>query len=171
MQDERYFMEINPFDKIDEIMEAFKDFSPKIFTKTDDGYDWLEEDDSKCIVFANSYGGQSLEIDVGDMGEFTLCYDWHAHYANYQYDYDLMIERIRDIFENRICCGNITDSEGKWFGSGYFDKAEIQNTIIENFTYTFGEKEFSDHLIKSGYTVTYTFWNPIDNKTITVKPE
>lgn len=166
MKDERYYMEINPFDKIDEILEIFKHLSPQVFVKTNEGYDWLEEDDSKCIVFTNPYGGEALEIAAGDRGEFTLYYNGHAHYANYQYDYDLMIERIRDIFENNICAGTLTDGNGKWYGSGYFDKNDISAPPQKVFEFVFKEKEFYNHLTAVGYSVKYSFWNPIDDKSV-----
>ena len=165
MKDDRYFMELNALDKIDDVLEIFKEYSPCVFLKTDEGYDWMEEDHSKCIVFANPYGGESLEIVVGDRDEFTLCYNGHAHYANYQYDYDLMIERIRDIFCNRICAGTLTDNSGKWYGSGYFDKNEIAEQPQKVFEFVFKEKEFYEHLTRVGYKVKYEFWNPADNIT------
>jgi hypothetical protein len=31
-----------PIDKIGEMMSMFKDFSPKLFSKNDEGYDWIE---------------------------------------------------------------------------------------------------------------------------------
>jgi hypothetical protein len=103
---------------------------------------------------------------VGDRDEFTLCYNGHAHYANYQYDYDLMIERIRDIFGNRICAGTLTDNSCKWYGRGYFDKNEIAEQLQKVFEFVFKEKEFYEHLTVVGYKVKYEFWNPADNITI-----
>ena len=166
MKDERRFIEINPFNKIDEILDIFKQHNPRVFMNTDKGYDWIEEDDSKCIVFENPYGGESLEILVGDFGEFTLYFNQHAHYDSYQYDYDLMIKTIRDIFCNRICAGRIEDKNGKWYGGGYFDKSEITEQPQKVFEYIFKHKEFFDHLTKVGYKVKYCFWNPIDDITI-----
>ncbi len=164
--DERYYMEIDPFDKINEILESFKSYAPKVFSKTDKGFDWMEEDHSKCIAFKNPYGGEDLEIVVGDRGEFTLYYKGHAHYANYQYDYDLMIERVRDIFNNNICTGYLTDRNAKWYGSGYFKKSKIAEPVQKVFEFVFKEKEFYNHLTATGYKVEYIFWNPIYNKTI-----
>ena len=47
---DKCYIEINPIDKIGEMMSMFKDFSPKLFSKNYEGYDWIEEDDSKCII-------------------------------------------------------------------------------------------------------------------------
>ena len=35
MKDDRYFMELNALDKIDEVLEIFKEYSPCVFLKTD----------------------------------------------------------------------------------------------------------------------------------------
>ena len=70
--DNRYYIEIIALDKVTEIVDIFKEYNPHIFSKTDKGYEWLEEDDSKCIVIDNPYYDEALEIVVGDMGEFML---------------------------------------------------------------------------------------------------
>ncbi|MDY4886578.1 MAG: hypothetical protein SO533_02915 [Eubacteriales bacterium] len=77
-----------------------------------------------------------------------------------------MVERIRDIFFNRICAGTLTDNNGKWYGSGYFDKNEIEEQPQKVFEFVFKEKEFYNHLTKVGYRVKYEFWNRVDNITI-----
>lgn len=164
--DDRYYIEIQVLDKVEEILDVFKEYSPKVYSKTDSGYDWLEEDDSKCIVFENPNYDQQIEIDVGDMSEFSLFFaKSHVHYANYQLDYDQLIECIRNILNNDVCAGVITDSNGKWYGSTFCDKEEIIKKPQEVFEFVFKEKEFCDKLTSHGYKIEYTFWNPKDNKT------
>lgn len=61
------------------------------------------------------------------MGEFMLFFaKSHAHYSNYQLDYDQMLERIKEILMNNFCAGVITDNEGNWFGSAFFDKEDVK---------------------------------------------
>ena len=67
------YIEINPIDKIDEMTSIFKDYSPKVFSKNDEGYDWIEEDDSKCIVLFNPFYDNNLEI-LGRAEEITFRY-------------------------------------------------------------------------------------------------
>ena len=160
----RYYIEIVALDKITEIVDTFKEYNPHIFSKTDEGYEWLEEDDSKCIVLDNPYYDEALEIVVGDMDEFRLSFaKSHTHYSNYQLDYDQMIERIKEILMNNLCAGAITDNEGNWFGSAFFDKNDVKKAPQSTFDFVFKEKEFADKLLSSGYKVEYSFWNPIDN--------
>lgn len=160
-------IEINPIDKIDEIMSIFKDFSPKLFSKNDEGYDWIKEDDSKCIVFLNPFCEDNLEINVGDMGEFTLYFGWsHTHYLSYQLDYEELISMVKNILNNKACAGVLFDTQEKWFGSGIFQKEEINKEVTEIFNFVFKEKEFRNKLLKSGYVVKYMFWNPTENKLI-----
>ena len=164
--DKRY-IEINPIDKIDEMMSMFKDFSPKLFSKNDEGYDWIEEDDSKCIVFLNPFCEDNLEINVGDMGEFTLYFgSSHAHYSSYQSDYEELISRIKSILNNEVCAGVLFDTQENWFGSGMFQKEEVTKDVTEVFNFVFKEKEFRNKLLKSGYIVKYTFWNPTESKVL-----
>ena len=165
--DNRYYIEIIALDKVAEILDTFKEYNPHIFSKTDEGYEWLEEDDSKCIVLDNPHYEETLEIVVGDMGEFMLFFaKSHAHYSNYQLDYEQMIERIKGILTNNFCAGVITDNEGNWFGSAFFDKDDIKKAPQSTFDFVFKEKEFADKLLSKGYKVEYSFWNPIDNSVI-----
>ena len=53
--DDKYYQEINPLEKEEELLSYFKEYGPKSFGKTDDGYDWIEEDEAKCIVLFNPY--------------------------------------------------------------------------------------------------------------------
>ena len=70
--DERYYIQIEVLDKIDELLEIFKEYSPKIFSNSDEGYDWIEEDFSRCLVIENPYYDENIELDIGDGGEFCL---------------------------------------------------------------------------------------------------
>lgn len=57
------------------------------------------------------------------MDEFILLFAKnHNHYANYQLDYDQLIECIKNILNNNVCAGVITDSNGKWYGSAFLIK-------------------------------------------------
>ena len=106
---------INPLEKIDEIISLFKDYNPKIFSNLDKGYEWIMEDDYKCIVFFNPYSDNNLTINVGDMGEFTLYFNnLHTHYLPYQTEYEYLIDTIKNILDNNVCCGYIEDKNGEW---------------------------------------------------------
>ena len=163
-----FFVEINPFDKIDEIITKFSAYNPTVFSKQDKGYDWLEEEYAKCIVFVNPHYNRNIEIDIGDRDEFTLYFaDNHNHYANYQYDYELMIDSLAKLLTNVTCAGTITDSNGKWYGSQWVEKEEITMDPEQVFDYVFKYPEFSKKLHKNGYTITYDFWDPQNNKVLT----
>ncbi len=156
-------IEINPIDKCDELSERFKEYNPQMFLNTDDGYDWMGDGD-KCIVISNPYGGDDIKITIESFGEFTLCFSsGHSHYLNYQYDYDRMIDEVFGILMNTLCSGMITDNDGIWYGSGFFEKERIKDDPQNVFDFVFDIKEFSDHLNKTGYKIEYTFWNPIEN--------
>ena len=160
-------VEINPLDKIDEILEIFKQHNPNVFSCDDEGYDWLECDSSRCILIKNPHSKNDIEISIGDDDEFVLCFAGaHSHYLNYQYDYENLIEDLKNILNNTLYSGTITDSEGKWYGSGFFEKEKINDDPKGVFKFVFDIKEFNEHLSNTGYKIEYVFWNPIDNKII-----
>lgn len=169
--DNKHHQEINVLDKENEILSLFKDYSPKSFCKEDEGFDWLEEEDSKCILFINPFCDNDIEINIGDRGEFTLFFgNNHEHYCAYQDDYENLLEQIKRILINELCGAVLKDSVDKWFGSCFCEKNEVDKELSQIFDFCFKVKEFSDHLIKTGYSVCFTFWNPTDNKTIAIEP-
>lgn len=165
--DERYDGEIDIFDKVGEIMELFKDYNPKVFSQSDEGYDWLEEADSKCIVLNNPYCGNPIEIGVGDMDEFTLFFaGGHAHFDSNLLDYGRLIDCVRNILQGMECAGRLMDSAGKVYGAGFFEKEKVTRLPEEVFQSVFRIPLYADQLLRIGYKVEYTFWNPVDNHTV-----
>ncbi len=166
MTEHSNYAEINPIEKLNEILDELKSYSTSVLTSEDESYGWLGED-SKCIVVSDPSGVSSMEIVLSDGGEFTLYFaDAHAHYLAYQYDFERMLQDIKDILDNGLCSGNLTDSEGKWYGSGIFKMDKISENTESVFQHVFETKEFSDHLMKMGYTAEYKFWDPANNKII-----
>ncbi len=168
--DKKSYIEIVPLEKEKDILNSFADHNPKVFSKQDAGYDWLEEDDSKCIVFENPYGGSPLEINIGDSERFTLFFsEHHAHYEAYQGDYEDMLTRISDIFSNNVCAAMIKDCKGKWYGSCFLSKEESDKSVQEMFGFVFKEDEFRNHLNKHGFSYSLNYWNPLFDKTVQVQ--
>ncbi|MCR5783986.1 MAG: hypothetical protein K6G90_14775 [Clostridia bacterium] len=168
----KYYTDINPLEKEKDILDFFSGHNPKSFSKNDAGYDWLEEDDSKCIVFENPYGGNPLEIAIGDDGRFTLFFsEHHAHYEAYQGDYYDMVAKISDIFSNTVCAAVIKDHKGDWYGSRFLSEEDSDKGPTEVFDFVFREPEFFDYLTGYGYSYTLNYWNPVSDKTVTIKPE
>ena len=167
--EDRHYIEINPLEKESEILSLFKEYGPKSFGKNDNGFDWIEEEDSRCVVFFNPYCDNNLEINIGDMGEFTVYFgNHHSHFWAYQDDYEYMLDLIKKILLTETCGAELKDAAEKWFGSSYFDKTEIDKDPVELFDFCFKEKEFPEHLNKSGYSVCFSFLNPVDNRTKTI---
>ena len=163
----QYNLEINVLEKIEEIAELFKEHNPKVFSQADKGYDWLEEADSKCIVMENPYGGESIEIGVGDMEEFTLFFaGGHAHFGNDLYDYGRLLACVRNILQGAECAGRLMDSAGTVYGAGFFEKEKVTRLPEEVFQSVFRIPLYADQLLRIGYRVEYTFWNPMDNQTV-----
>ena len=84
--------EYNPMDKSDEIFDIVKKYSPAA--------DMISGDDFKYIKAVNSAGSE-LVIDI-DSKEITLFFgNWHTHYYNDLSEYELFIENLTDIINNK----------------------------------------------------------------------
>ncbi len=84
--------EYNPMDKSNEIFDIVKKYSPTAHM--------ISGDDFKYIKAVNLVGNE-LYIDI-DNKEITLFFgNWHDHYYNDLSEYELFIENLTDIFNNR----------------------------------------------------------------------
>ena len=167
--DEKYYQPIVTLEKIEELLTAFREYSPKLYSKYDEGFDWIEEDNSRCMVLANPFCDENIDILI-DLGEFVVFFaGYHCHCFAYQGDFEDMIQTVKCILHNELCAAVLWDSADKWFGSRLLEKTEIDKSPTEMFDTTFESKEFSDHLAESGYRIKLTFWNPVDSKTIEVQ--
>ena len=104
-------MEFNPIDKVPELTERLKEYNPIIHKNSDEGYDWLDEN-SLCIELPRYNAGDSLTIECGGYGEFTVCFlYYHAHDSANDYEYNRMCEQLADLLNSKcgsaaILCGS-----------------------------------------------------------------
>ena len=165
--DDKFYLEIDPLDKEEELLTVFKEYNPKSYSRTEEGVEDLQEDDAKYIVFTNPYYDCPIVIDLGDMEEFTVYFaENHAHYSACQGYYEYMLETLKKLFSNALCAGSLFDTNGKWFGSCWVEKEDLDKDIEEIFHFVFKEKELERELTQNGYEAEFKFWNPIDNKKI-----
>lgn len=165
--DNSYYLEINPIEKETELLEIFKEYKPESYSKSDNGYDWLEDDQSKCIVIKNPYCEDNVEIELEDMNQITLFFaGYHTHYYAYQGEYEDMIKTIKSILINETGSGVIKNLSGKWFGSSLVEKSEIKKDPQVVFDFIFNIDEFRKNLSENGFEINFYFWNPIDNSVI-----
>ncbi len=158
------YTELDPIEKISEIRELFKEYESCVYSRDDEGYDWLEYDDSKCLVFNNSFSENCIQISVDDEDEFTLYFaGYHCHFPNYKYAYDEMVGMVKEILTNNACAVVLTDKNGKWYGSSYFSKEDSSRADEESLSKVFSDPALLEN---DGYETNFIFWNPIDNKSI-----
>lgn len=165
-------MEINPIDKVDDLIDRLIEYQPIIHSKADSGYDWLEEEDV-CVKIMNPSSDNHLEILFQNNGESTIFYaDNHEHYFGYDVEYKLMCELITDILCNKKCSASLfCGKENKLLGSSYVDKNEINQSVREMFDFVLKYKEFADRLASNGGAVRFTFWDSELNYTIEINNE
>ena len=164
MKDKR-FLEINPVSKEKEILSIFKEFNPKSFSLNDKGYEWLEEG-SKCIVICNPFYDKNIEIVLEDKCEFTLYFSvHHSHYAEYQSDYEYMIENIKKILNNQRGVCAVFNSKGEWSGSCFVETDDKDKSVDEILGYIYESKEYFKKLLPD-CKIEFNFWEPQNNKII-----
>ena len=103
-----------PIDKINDIISKTAAYNARIADKTADGAE---------IQFSREYG-DSLWLQIDE--EFTIFFgDWHAHYSDDEEEYQLFLDDLLGILENRkfTACAY---REGRWCGS-MLSEAEVPN--------------------------------------------
>ena len=143
-------MKFNPIDKVEDLLNVCKEFSPTVHPtvrgNTDEGYDWLRNTDI-CIEILNPGSldrDEGMTITCEDDGEFTLCFKSHTHFFPCDDMYDEMCQMIRDIFTNKKCaavlsydgrgirCTRFLNAEqillpiGEIFEPVWLDRCEVQ---------------------------------------------
>ncbi len=160
-------MEFNPIDKIPELTEFLKAYNPMIRSKTDEGYDWLEEN-SFCIELPNSNKSDRITIECEDGGEFTVCFAYfHSHHFADDYGYSFMCRQLTDLLNNKCCSAAIfCGSENEWKGSTLIEKEKVTLPIEENFSFVFENEKSAEKLRTNGGEVRFNFWDSGLNKII-----
>lgn len=98
--------ELDPVSKFDSIISHIKKYNPEITAQESD---FIE---MKLV----SRSGEELWIEIST--EFTIFFgDWHAHYFAYAEEYDVFLNDLLGILENKkftVC----TYRNDQWCGSG-----------------------------------------------------
>ena len=160
-------MEFNPIDKIPELTKMLQAYNPIIHSKSDEGYDWLEED-SLCIEIPNPYGGDSITIECEDCGEFTVGFSYyHSHYFAHNYGYSNMCEELSSLLNNKCCSAAIfCGSENEWLGSTLIETEKLSLPIEKTFDFVFKHNERKEKLRINGGEARFDFWDSNLSKTI-----
>lgn len=162
-------LEINPVDKLEEILSVLQDYNFEVHRGGEDNeeYSYLEKG-CVCITVLNPYQDSKLFIDLDD--EFTLTYaQCHCHYFSDMDEYRLLMEDLNAILKNHICSYSLYCGENKkWLGSSFIPKSQIQQSVKKNFHFALKISEFRNKLNVQGGKVEYRFWNPADDLTVEI---
>lgn len=167
----KYYMEINPLDKIDDLKRRLAGYKIEVKNYEDKGFEWLE-DYQDCLVVSNPFSDKTIEILFEEKGEFTFFFGGdHCHFFPYEYDYEEMCKLIDGILDNRICAAVLLNSMDKWLSSTFIEKEKVLNPYTKTFEYIFENTEFEEKVRRNGGSVRYTFWNPKDDVQIIIEKE
>ena len=155
--------------KKDDLLQFLKGYDVSVYSNSDEGYDYLEDNDLMLVV-KNPFCEETLDIELA--GEFSLYFaGWHTHYFTYEYDYEEMKKDIMGLLKGNIGALIVTSSES-WLCSTLC-KDEVSHLTDEmqllkkNIPY----EETLDKLIKHGGCIKVVYWNPADTISFDVNGE
>lgn len=167
----KYYMEINPLDRIDDLKKRLAGYKVEIKNHEDEGFDWLE-DYQDCMIVSNPFSDNAIEILFQEKDEFTFFFGGdHCHFFPYEYDYEEMCKLMDEILDNRVCAAVLMNGMDKWLGSTFIEKEEVLNPYTKTFEFVLKYTEFEDKVKKNGGSVHYTFWNPKDDVHIIIEKQ
>lgn len=160
-------MEFNPIDKIPELMELLQPYGPMIRSRSDESYDWLEEN-SLCIEIPNANSDDNLIIECEDGGEFTVCFSYfHSHYFADDYWYSDMCEDLSELLNSECCTAALfCGSENQWKGSTLLKKEKLSLPVEDMFSFVFENEKHAEDLRTRGGEARFVFWDGSLNKII-----
>ena len=119
------------------------------------------EDDDRLLEIRNPDGGESLEINVGEDGRFTLFYaGWHEHFEPYKGDYIVMLDFIRKIIASDVCAVYISSGKHRWLGGQLTHRRYVSTNdpdiVLKR---AFLPKEFQEEIHSTGGEIKVTYWD------------
>ncbi|SDZ83694.1 hypothetical protein [Selenomonas ruminantium] len=153
-------------EKKDDLCNFLNEYDINLFTKLDDGYDFLDED-ALMLVVNNPYCDNALEIELS--GEFTVFFaGWHAHYFPYKEDYEEMKKDIKAILNDDVGALVVDTPRGGVCDSLYYDDVFPYTDVIKIVRKYIHNEEIADKFIKSGGTIKFEYWNPQNTLTFDI---
>ncbi len=117
---EKDLIDVDPTTRINALMHVFADYKPVLMRKSDDGYDWLEDNECACIIIPNPLS-EALDIEIELAGEFTLYFGGtHCHYWAYESGYEDLITDVHDILKGKMCSYALSYDGWDWC-SGFWN--------------------------------------------------
>lgn len=162
------YEEIDPISKESELISLLSEYKPEVHRYTDDGFDWLEDDDYSIII----KDGEEVRmyVDYTD-GEFTLglgC--WHGHYDLYRKDYEDLLKDIENILNNLLVAVTIR-CDGEWYGSWKATVSECSKKELIIQAREIMHKELIEKTKKNGYQLECEFFNKSKDFIYRIDPE
>ena len=153
--------------KKDDLLHFLSGYDVKVYSNTDEGYDYLEEDDLMLVV-NNPYCDEEIYIELG--WEFTLSFStWHTHYLATEYGYEKMKKDILKLLNGDMGVV-IVDSDRGWHSSCLFngDASHFKDgkSLLKELSY---DKETIKNYVELGVRVRIIYWNPEDTISFDIK--
>lgn len=146
--------------KKDDLLQFLKGYEVFVYSNSDEGYDYLEDNDLMLVV-KNPHCNETLDIELA--GEFSLFFaGWHTHYSSYEYDYGEMKNDIMGLLKGDIGALTVTSSE-RWLCSTLCkDEVSHLTDEIQLLKKSIQHNETIDKFMKHGGCIKVVYWNPTD---------
>ena len=160
----------SPMSYAKELSKIFGQHNLKEYSANDVEYEWLEGEDSRCVLIENENPGKNVRITL-EYWEITLAFGaMHTHYEYSNEGFEKVISIVKGILEGELCAVSLSDLSGEWFGDCLLKKEKTDADVKEIFSSVFSHKCFYNKLTRSGYVAVFLFWSPEYDKTVKVMP-
>lgn len=103
LKNDNRFLSIDFLDKKTEILKIFEPYNPVAHTCDEPDYgEWLDENEF-FIEVPNKNSYEPLTITLSDRQITLFWEDWHQHFDSTNYGYEVFLDRLKGILENRYC--------------------------------------------------------------------
>lgn len=146
--------------KKDDLLQFLKGYEVSVYSNSDEGYDYLEDNDLMLVV-KNPYCNETLDIELA--GEFSLFFaGWHTHYFTYEYDYEEMKKDIMGLLKGDMGALIVETAEG-WLGSSLCkDDVSHLTDEMQLLKNSLHHGETIDKFKRLGGRIKIVYWNPTD---------
>ena len=166
----RAYQKFNPNYRMKELMTLLREQETEIFSNSDDGFDYLDED-CHCIFVSNPSGSNDLYMDLEKDGMTLTIGDWEAHYAPKEEEFRLMKEDLRRILSNQSFIA-VVYVKKEWICSLTVPDAEIRDDDlfrkIREFIHSADCDPLIDRIREKGASIRCRYWDQAKNRKITV---
>lgn len=150
-------LEIQPIDKLDEMVRALERYDPQVYRHWDSTYEYL--DDNSAEINLKNTKGDVLAIDLEK--DFSMYFSfWSRRYNRNLTEYSNMLHDLKNILNNNVFAINVL-CNGKRIGHALSDNSDSSAETVKKQALDLPLNK--DDLKKYGMELDCVFWDSKEN--------